>query len=269
MQTQLECDDRTMKNPLEPPSFSPSPVLLDRMSSTSPRNPVETGAGEYNKRQKRAYHRAIVGLRLHRMEKRMIFGTLTTAGAIFTAQLMHDFELWKQWMRRQYPTMEYFLVRERNPAAPDLEHIHAILHFPKNATLDFGDMADEWRRIHSCVFANFEDVKGTSADAARYTAGYVGKEPDAPRFSNSQRWIVKGAVMACWYALKRQCHDYASRIDYFDFFLMGKMSLRITKRVKTIEKWVLWGYAHESVTVTKQSFDCYVRAGQIVEILHS
>lgn len=165
--------------------------------------------------------------------------------------------------------MEYFLVRERNPAAPELEHIHCILHFPKQAHLDFAEMSDEWRRIHSCVFAHFEDVRGTSADAARYTAGYVGKEPDAPRFSNSRAWIVKGAVMACWYSLKRECKDYSARIDYFDFFLAGKMSLRIIKRVKTVCKWSLWGYEHEDVRILKQSFDCYVKAGQIVEVLHS
>jgi len=175
--------------------FSPSPTSLDRYV------PKAATGGDYSRRQKRLYHRAMSGLARRRAagESPKLL-TLTTADASMNAKIATHFHTFVQWARFNFGRFEYCRVAESTVGG--LLHFHTIVacgFIPQSA------ISEKWAALHGAGVVDIRQIRQNTRRMAHYLVSYLA---DGLGYAWSAGWVCRG-FCAIWAGVKRQYGDAA------------------------------------------------------------
>lgn len=157
------------------------------LSKHSIRNTVQT---MWNKKQKRAYHRAKSGVKvstiLHLPIKHMV---LTTSPGAVTRNISNDYQtLRKRIFRKFNVLLPYFMVHTNEG--------YGVLHVLYRSKLYIPQpwLSKQWTEIHRSPYVYIKEIQDN--DIARYVVTqYVASQGTSyQRCSWSQNWVSKGFV---------------------------------------------------------------------------
>ena len=212
----------------------------------SPHDGVSTNGKTWSKKQKRAYHRILSGLRVHKGEL-LRFLTLTTA-EYMQRDLRSAWRVLKERIRRLTPLrlikMGYIELKDVRKYYPNKslneplkfeylkvetdEGVAGVLH-----VLYFGDyipqkwLSDAWKEITGTAYivdirACKDPVKSPKRLARYCVAQYVSGQTAFVRFSWSWGWVGKGFVKVWRTLLKEVGYDIKRAIALWEKLLSGE-----------------------------------------------
>lgn len=205
-----------------------------------------SNSGTWDRKQRRAYHRILSGLRVHRGE-RLRFLTLTTAENM-QRDLRSAWRVLKERIRRLTPArlvkMGYIELKDVKKYYPNkplneplrfeylkvetAEGVAGVLH-----VLYFGDyipqkwLSDVWKEITGTAYivdirACKDPVKSPKRLARYCVAQYVSGQTAFIRFSWSWGWVGKGFVKVWRILLKEVDYDIKRAIALWEKLLSGE-----------------------------------------------
>jgi hypothetical protein len=161
----------------------------------------------WNKKQKRAYHRAKSGVKvadiLHAPVKHLV---LTSSQDGFKRNISNDFQVLRKRIHRKFGVLlSYFMVHTNEG--------YGVLHvlYRSKKYLPQAWLSNQWADIHKSPIVYIKQVPDT--DIARYVVTqYVANQGSSyQRCSWSQGWVCKGFVSR-WKQLLRWYRDYRRRL---------------------------------------------------------
>ncbi len=162
----------------------------------------------WNKKQKRAYHRAKSGVKvssiLHLPIKHMV---LTTSPQGSHRNISNDFQALRKSIYRQFGfLLAYFMVHTNEG--------NGVLHvlYRSKQFLPQRWLSSEWNRIHLSPYVYIKEVPDT--DIARYvvTQYVAGQGSSYQRCSWSHSWVCKGFVTA-WKQILNWFHQWQKQLN--------------------------------------------------------
>jgi hypothetical protein len=171
----------------------------------------------WDKKQKRAYHRAKSGIKvsdiLHLPVKHLI---LTTSYEGSARNISNDFQTLRKSIFRKFGVLlSYFMVHTNEG--------NGVLHvlYRSDKYLPQKWLSSEWQRIHKSSYVYIKEVPDT--DIARYVVTqYVADQGSSyQRCSWSHSWVCKGFVKA-WKRHLRWFHQWQTKLNLTFIDLLNK-----------------------------------------------
>jgi len=173
---------------------------------SSHKSPFKT---EWNKKQRRLYHRVLSGFEFAKKQGDYIRVLTLTSSLDSSKDIHHSFEILKKRIRRKCGKFEYACVKELTKDG--LEHLHIVYRGPY---LSQKWLSDAWNDIHKAKIVWIARLY--SWILAKHLARYFIKE-GVGRFWSSWNWVYRG-FLKDW---KRLVHEKGfMALNYWHRWLM-------------------------------------------------
>ena len=157
---------------------------------------------EWNKKQKRAYHRCLSGIKKwHILGKQLKFMTLTSSTWVNVDKLNLHFQTLRYRINRKFGRMEYFKIKTNE--GNGVLHILFVGNYVPQSWL-----SQNWSKIHNgSVIVDIRALKGSDKKLARYLVSQYVSGQSFIRLSWSWKWVYKGFVQD-WEKIKWRYENY-------------------------------------------------------------